>query len=471
MLAEINWRPILIKALGALALLIAFIWLINYLFYGTVIITTNNPNNTITLTQQRSSKASGNPKVLSAHKKLSAHVRPGQYVVSVTGNSVATTQIVNAKARHTLKYNINPINATGIAPVTYMNPGSAAASANYVVYLDTDSGNVTKIDGANNITTVGQHYPIKTVAWASPEFGVGQDGQGNLYGIDVAANRTYPIKTPFPTDSNTSYAVSPSKQIYVDSGKDIYLGDQNGDFKKVYSSKDTGRVLSAGPAGAVVGYSPSEGGEQKTYTAIVDDTGSEGTSNFESDVAAWSPSGKYFAAASELGASILNQSLAVVGNVPSEEFVSNLAWLDDNTLLYSTNDQLWAYSVSTGSARILANMPLAQGVSDISVSSDGAYVYVISLAQDGSSALRRVGVKNQSVPAYMFQLQSIMPDELLTYSLDLAAFGQPPVILVKPHSGQAGNNYAGMASQELKSSGFDVSKFRFQVVQPNALAR
>jgi hypothetical protein len=475
MLAELPWRRIILIGGGSLIVIAILIWLFGYLTTGKVVITTDARPNVMTLTRVGSIGSDEgeqvSPVITTTHDKLSARVKPGQYIAAVTGNSIGSTKLVTVTARHTVRYTINPINPTGVAPVSYAQAQNLAASGQSLVYLDAASGYIKKIDAGNNTSVVGQHYPLQSVAWASPSLGVAQDTQNQLYVVDVDGNNITPLNVPFQysKDAVVSYAIAPNGHIYISQGSAVYSGTRDGNFKKIYTAETGNPTLTAGPGKVLVNDNPGEGSKQEASIVVVTDSGKVTHGEFETSLAAWSPDGKHVAAATETSAAILGSSLEMVKPLPTNTFVSRFAWLDNETLFYSSNDQLWTYNIDTQDTKLLANMPLGQGVTGLTISSDKAYIYMVtaSTSSESDTAIRRIGLQNQPVPKYMFRLQDIMPNRQNSYLMTLTAFSDPPTILVQPFKSNDPKDYAGLASQALSSSGFDTAQFKFKVVQPS----
>ncbi|MGH7192735.1 MAG: hypothetical protein ACREJM_04275 [Candidatus Saccharimonadales bacterium] len=469
-----NPRKTAFIILGGILALFVLTWLWRYYHTGTVVITTNSPYNTISFTEIGANGQSTG-KNYKAHGKLSVTLHTGKYAASVTGNSVATVQAIDLKPRQTLRYAINPINATGVEPVTYDNAQSIAATAHQLVYFgnssssDDSSDAPYTIDDQNNLKKIDSDYALQKVKWADASFGIGQDDKGRLYTIAGASVR--PLKVPFLYGGKTvNFDVSADKRIYVSYGKDVYGGGQHGGFKKIYTSTSSRPVLAAGGGQVAVAddrYGANASNISESLLATINASGKTHKKSVEADRLAWSPDGKYLAAVNDANPTIYDAALHVITVIPTKSTVGQLTWLNGTTLLYSLNDQLWTYDLSQQKAQLLANMPLAASVTGLFPSHDGAYIYLTTLdATSSSYAIKRIGLKGQKVPDSIYRLQDILPLGFGAYSLNFINFSGPPTIIVRVAPGTTSGPAALQAArQKLQSLGFDVSKLRFEVVQ------
>lgn len=477
-------KKIILIGIGGIILIIFLSWLWHYLHTGTIVITTNNKYDTIVLTEvtsKNSGTTNASPQTFKAHNKLSVNVSLGQYIASVQGNSVATNQLIKLSSHKTLRYNINPINATGVEPVTYQNAQDAVANSDGLLYLDNNTGNIEKVDTSNTLSTVSLQQFSK-VKWANTLFGVGQDNNGHLYTINGSSINK--LSVPFSYDGkNINFDVSSNKVIYVSHGGDVYKGTSDGNFKKIYSAKYGELALAAGLGQVAIDCEAEDTGDcaQATELAVVSYNGKinrvQSTAVTAGQLGAftWSPNGKYLAVPGVYGVNIYDDSLHQISALPTlnKSLISNLQWLDDNRLFYSIADQLWIYSLSNQKAQIIANMPLADNITGISVGEDKSYVYLTTFGVTGYNtnngyALRRIGLRGQKTPNFIYQLQDILPLNLADCTASLTNFApQSPTILIEPFpdSNTSTTSYLQEVKTSLVQRGFNLSDMRFSVQQ------
>jgi hypothetical protein len=455
--------------IGAVALIAFLFMLWNYFSTGKIIITTDNPNNTITLKKITEGDDKGQQSVLSAHNKLSIKTKTGRYIVLVEGNSVATSKQINLTAHKTMQYEINPINATGVEPVLYRDVQNVAVDSNKLAFADGTTGSLFTIDGVNNLATIASTVAFQTVKWVNPSLGLGQDNNGRLYVINNGI--VSPLKVPFVYGSKSiNFDIFSATQVYLSFGADIYYGNLNGSFKRIYSATSNFPVLAAGTGGRLAVANPSvkQANPVPPMLATIDASGAIIKKELNSGVLSWSPDGQYLLSVDEQGADLYDNNLKQVDAIATpDSSVGQAIWLDNSRIIYSTNDQLWIYDIVTREAQNIANMPQAASITEISTSQDKSYIYLVVQNDANAKSLKRVGLKGQTTPDYVFNLQSIMPLSLDNYSMSLINFGAsntPPAILVRPFSSTASSSlYLQAAKTELQQRGFNINQLQFKL--------
>jgi hypothetical protein len=117
---------------------------------------------------------------------------------------------------------------------------------------------------------------------------------------------------------------------------------------------------------------------------------------------------------------------------------------------------LWTYNLVSGRANLLANMPFNAGVSSIGVSTDKSYIYIAQIDSQNRAFIKRVGLRGQNVPNYVFQLQDFLPVDINSYSISLINFSRPEVVVLQLPTSPP--TYLQQAKGQLQKSGFDLTK-------------
>ncbi len=465
-------RRIIIILLGAILLIFLIPVLWRYYHTGTIIVTSDNSNNVITLT--KTSEANQPPdkvKNSTGRGKLSESVASGEYTISVSGNSVATTQTITLKPRQTLRYAINPVRATGVEPVAYKNALSMAANNEQLVYLASPSNFLYEIDRKNNLTKIGGSQAFEMARWAEPSFGVGQDSEGHLY--TIIDGKIKPLNLPFAYGGKpVGFDVSPDKTIYVSYGSDVYVGSQSRKFKMIYTATSPNPTLAAAPGKVAVSdtkYGKNSSDISKPLLTTIDNDGKKNKKNVEAEQLGWSPQGKYLASFNQANPTIYDAALNTIAMVPTSTAVGSVSWLNDTTLLYTVGAQLWIYDLPTKKAQLLANMPSGTSITGLYPNNDRSYVYVTtggSSPDSNTNAIRRIGLKNQQVPEYIYNLQDILPEGAAGCLIGLVNFAPPASIFIQPYPQTSAAVCIPQAQLQLQSQGFDISQLQFQVGRP-----
>jgi hypothetical protein len=472
-----NIKKVIVAVVLLMVILFSLPLLINYLTMGKLVITTNSSENSITLSSVNKSLNSikgsaGKGFSKQAMGSLSVKLKAGNYTVSVQNGSNSTAQYVKVKSHHTEHLKITLLNTTGVEPVVYDNAQDIIADNSHLLYLDPEDSTLNQINSQDQHSESDDQYGFQSIQWADTSYGVGQNAQGQLFVVNKGSVSALQSPVSDQNDASLVYAVAPNRDIYIALGSSVYSGTATGGFKKIYSQQTAGSFLVAGSdkvaivtIGDVVNSQDGNGVVEPSIVAI-DDSGKQVQKNLNATAAAWSEHARYLAVVTGSAGEILNASLQQIATIPQRNF-GNLVWLDDNTLFYSVQDQLWSYNLQTQSSRLIANMPLAEQIQEVKVSTDKAYVYLTTSNSNNDIAVRRVGLLGQKVPGFIYQLQDILPQATpgSGYGMGLYNFAGKPTISVVLTDGSDSSTSLQSAMQELQSDGFDLNQLQFEVEQ------
>lgn len=462
-------KKVLVVLVLLMGLLIVIPLLINHFGYGQLDITTNSHLNSITLTQSITSKNSGGT-VLSkqAYGSLSIKLKKGEYLISIQNGSNSSSQSIVVKAHSKEHIVMNLVSAGGVEPVISDFASDMVADSSHLVYLSSDDSSINEINTQNQDIEIDSNYDLRSISWADTSFGVGQNASGNLF---VIQNGTVsPLNSPVSNSDNSDvvFVVAPNREIYVAFGSSVYSGTASGGFKKIYTKRQVGSVLSAG-LGRVSLIDSGYSGSQANIVTI-DSSGKSierQQSTFINTWSSWSPHDKYIVINGASTGEVLNSSMQQVATIPQGDF-TNPVWLNDNTLFYNINDQLWSYNIQTQRAQVISNMPNGEQIQQIVVSTDGAYIYLVTTDTAGTPTIRRVGLHDQQVPNIVYQLQEFLltpPTPGSGYAIGLINFSGEPTVQVVLSDGSNATNSLQSTMQTLQQDGFNLSQLQFSVVQ------
>jgi hypothetical protein len=462
-------RRILLILAVLIIIYIVLKMLINYLTIGKLVVTTNNNVNQISVTAV-DKISSAKPLTYSAIGSLLTKLKAGQYTVSVEGASSGTSESFNVKAHATKHLYVTLPKTTGVEPIVYDKAQDVVADGSNLVYFNSQDGSLNNVNAKNqNNETDESAYRLKTIDWASTSYGIGQSSSGQLY---IFNNGTVsPLSAPGGTkyNSSTVFAINSNRVIYVSVDSSVYTKFPTGEFEKIYTTKSPATALITGPKEVGIvdsGFSITN----KSVTPsleVVKSSGSTSSIKFKTLLDAWSnwsPDGKYSFIAGSASGEILDSSLHLVSAVPNAS-ISNPVWNGD-VLFYNVSSALWSFNPLTKKATLVANMPLGDLINGLSVSLDRTYIYIISVDNNGNTAIRRMSLTGRKVLPIIYQLQDILPVSTpgAGYSIGLIDFsGEPTIQIVLADGGPS--NALQQVQQQLQSDGFDLSQLQFSVVQ------
>ncbi|HEU5005103.1 MAG TPA: hypothetical protein VFT49_03410 [Candidatus Saccharimonadales bacterium] len=433
---------------------IFLIWLQGYLTNGNLTVTSTDSYGTITVT-----KSGGSTPIKQAKKSMSIKLRKGTYNVSITGNSVGASQSVAVKAHHNTSLQLNPPQPIGVEPVVGVGGADISANSQDLYFINGTSRGLNHLDSNNQMHTVGDVSTLISAQWAAPGRGVVQDDNGNLYSVSGdSLNRL-----SLPVSPANYLAVAPNGDTYYSSGTKVFKGTLSGSFKQVYTAKQSFTSLAAFNDGvAVIGSPAADNGKSDAgFAAIMFNTGkvvSKKISLYGSF--AWSPNGKHLASVGNLTYEILDQNLNVVASIPNSS-IANPMWVDSNTLLYTSKDTLWSYNMSSGKAGLIANMPLGDPILNGSVGQTGDYAYLNVSDQSRGQLIKRVALKGQQVSKEIYELQSIMPENIGECTADLVNFTGLTIRVRDLGEGPSNSSCQSVIQNDLSSRGIDLKTLNF----------
>jgi hypothetical protein len=149
--------------------------------------------------------------------------------------------------------------------------------------------------------------------------------------------------------------------------------------------------------------------------------------------------------------------------------VNSPTWLDDNTVLYGINDQLWKYDLPSGSASVIAKLGDTGQVSQIAPSKDGAYVYISVQKTNTSDGLGfelvRLGLRNQPISPALQKIRLLIPNLVNGCALGYTNFTHPTI--TTQGSSSSRDLCIQNAKDYLQPYGVDLSLFQFVFLASN----
>lgn len=379
--------------------IIAIIVVLRYLDTGTITITTNVSNATITLVQSSANidnddGTSSVIKIFTGHGRLSKRVMLGRYTATVQDGSAGTMQVINLISPKNLSYKLDLAKYNdNVEAINYQNTNTTSATNQQsFVFLNEYNGHLYQIDSSNQLSAIAPNYIFESVQWINNSLGVGETTDGKFCVItDLIVT---PLNISFLQKSSgiKTYSVAPDGTLYIADGNSIYKGNLQGKFKKLYTVNNTTFSIVASPNGILIDESAGTG---LMIIEINIHTGKFTKENYRLGQAAWSPDGRYLASTIE-GSSFLydtrlNNSSIIPKPSPAA-FIGNCLWLNDRTLIYNAGgDETWIYNITTQRAKLLYRF--LPGAETYSLHYDGgSYIYQIMSRVNGTASIQRIGL-------------------------------------------------------------------------------
>lgn len=440
------------------------IWLYTFLSTGKIEIYSDR-NSTITL-----QTAGSNPTTIKVGSGyVSATVSHGQYVVEVKNGIRSARQNIDLTGGHkTIKFTIKPVALENASPVTYENAQGLYVDSDKLIYLDNGTGELMEINRQNNVNEYIQDQPrtFQFIKWSSSAYGVAQDSNGYLYAIRNGTINA--LHMPFSYNGGTvGYDISQGGKIYVSYNQHVYVMGQNGSFKHIYTSTSSRPLLAASNDHVAVADEANGSTSSNPMLAVVDTKGNVIKKHLDAGILSWSPDGRYLASAGKSSVTVYDQSLNRVALV-SSDYVGQITWLGNDTLIYASSDELWQYDVSTQRADLLGVMPLNNTVTSIAVDKEKSYVYITTGGQDtNDSNISRVGLNGQTPQSNVTELQNVLPLDFEACTVSLVDFAVPPMVVIDQAPGLGTINCLQQTYSEFSIAGISTGGLQFSVQTPD----
>jgi hypothetical protein len=426
---------------------------------GSVNITTDNKVYHIKLSAVHGrQKFIDNGPIKEGEGSLAARVPVGSYAVQIENpRIIVASTILTVKHGKTASYNFKTTDVNAAEPVAAASAQSLAVDEKHLVYLDSATKKVVRIDAPNSLNQAYVPQPFQNLKWLNPNYGIGLGLNGGLYEINSGALRQLTIAGE--TSPIIQYDLNSNKQIYVLAGSTIYSGPA-GSLHKL-GLIDNGPVKLVATTNYLALIHSGHAGENPSTPAveIVDSSGKITKSIIEANDGVWSPDSRQLLLInSDDTSAIYDISLRQKAILPTKN-ISAAIWLSNDSLLYSAGHTLYSYSSKTVASNAVA---LTDGdIHTLNLDSQRVYAYISSGSSD-SAKISRYNLKKQPVDQLSYKLGSFLPDSVATCSISYINLTQPTVLLF-PYNPATIDACQRESRSRLQAYGLDLSRLQFIV--------
>ncbi len=466
---------IAVLVIVVIILIIVGNYIYEYLTTGVITVSSSNSTNVVKIEQIASSNTK-NPISKLANGKLTIRLKPGKYEIFAYSHNdlYGASKLVTLKSRQNLKFTLNPPTTSFPEPVYGGSVDGLYADNNHLFFVPLSPSPIKSTVNTGYLLQSSQgtvSQPFSNVAftnikWINSNTGIGEDVYNNLYLINGGGLSQ--INLPFnASSSQLSADMESSGTIYVSDGQNIYKGGLSGNFSKIYSS--SGGVISQlasngsgvaaiihGGESDVPGSNQSSGGDALVYVTKAGKVISKQAQNMTN--ATWTNDGKYLLTESGTTAYIYDSSLRLSKTITING-AGNYTWLDDNTVIYSVGEKIWAFKLNSGQSTIITSLALKQNIENIYLSNDGAYLYFTENNSQGTQ-LFRVGLKGQPTNQSLSSLSVFLPTTVSLCSMNYINFNEPTILLTYPLAVSL-QTCTSVAQTELQTFNINPSTFQY----------
>lgn len=384
--------------------------IINFLNSGRIIVSTDNKGDNIILIDNQDSKI-----IKESVGEMNVSIKTGQYTVKAVSGINSVSKVVNIGKRQTIKYHVKFDKLLSYKPIVRTTATDIISDDNSLLYVDSYIGGVYKINSNNQTNLIPGSKNIISVQWVNTNYGIGIASNQKLFVINN--NRATPLYHDFNNKIN-SYSVTPGKYIYIVAGKDVFIGHNGGDLRKIFTSQNTGSIISgSNNAVAVINIADNAKHEASANISLISSNGnlistkSVRVAENESDINyyAWSPDGSKFLVLGGGNWSIFDNKLNITEVIPHNGVrygISSVTWADNDTILFSENNIIWSYSLSDGLSNILSIQPYFLLIKSLYQKSNNT-IYVSASYSDGIAGGMINEITDNNIDQRVYLLNSL----------------------------------------------------------------
>lgn len=440
----VQQRQTLFISLGALFLIGVGIMVVYLYSLAGLKVITNNSNNTIYI---RKIETLSSMKQISIEQKgntVETRVSPGKYIITVKNGPISKSKTVNLNMADNQEIKLfidNKTLYTNSEPTTSFGAGSISADKDTIRFINrNDADNeLYSVAKSGLVSHLDKGVAYDYIKWADATFGIGI-GKNKTTGVITVSvvdkDEVKHVKTPFKPNTYVSIAVAPNHNWYVSDGKNVYQGFSDGSFKLIYKTDKTVGVYSASNNAVIMMQTIPNKIREGTIISLHND-GTKYQIPGSAYELAWSPSGNRLVTSGDVTA-IFDDKLNKLDTPPTGNFISPV-WLNNSTILYSSNYTVYRYDMNTGEDTALKEYQ-SDSVGrpgQLALSSEKDYLYIAiqknSSAANPSFKLTRIALNNQPTKQLpVISLDLMIPNNVKRCGLQYVNLEQFTIINTGP---------------------------------------
>ena len=427
----IQRRPAIVLIIIPLAILLFFAFgqIYRYESTGLLIIKTNNKNNSISISP--ASETSGQK---TGNGNMNVRLSSGSYIVQVDSKTATSKRIVTVIARKTNIYTINLRQPTTPVDVLSQGGSSIIADSNTMYYIDIQSHILYKLTNSGLPSEVTNIW-LDHIEWQNINYGIGT-GIGNKTLYQVADGSVSRLNSPFSLNNNIIFGLSNNGLLAVSDGNTVYIKkSSNSSFSNIFTASSNQKItsLTVGSKDILLITKPrtSSGNANTAKLTIIDINGHKISSgNMSVYASSWSPDGTKLAITSDGNTKIYNNQFKLITTLPDINVIG-LTWYNSDTVLYSANNLLTEYNLTTDTSTQLASSTQSDQISGLFPDKKDGRLYILTTTVSGGYQLLKINMSTNppKEPSYYYTLGIIFPETTQQCSFGYSNFVKPVVIV------------------------------------------
>jgi hypothetical protein len=349
--------------------------------HGGIQVKTTSDSAKITVAPERNENTSS---ASATGKSLFSIVKNGTYIVTVKDGAKQTRTTIQVSSFKVSEITLTPPEVNFSEAVSNISTSSFAASSSTLSLLDTTEHEIVSVNKDNSYSHTDSKVSYESAVWqkAGDGYAVGRKSDTNdRVLVKITAGKPEVIATPIPITSSSylAFDVAADGTFYLLQDGEFYSLQKNGAYQSLGNTNKEASVLSVGSNSAAFLYRNSEEQCEIQFLIFSDKSLTKRSVKCIQDPsytysATWSADGKKLAFTTGTSLQILDKNLAVISTVP-DYAATHPVWLSDDTLVYTSKNNVWSYNTSTNTSSVIATTPAYVSVQSLRKSDDSDTLY------------------------------------------------------------------------------------------------
>lgn len=388
-----------IVLVGAI-LLISAIWFA--LTHGGIKVTTKSSGAIISVIPKDNQGAST---AVSTGTSLFSIIKTGTYIVIVKDGQKQIRTTVDVSLFKVAEVTLTPPDVGFSEAVTNISTPSFAVSSSSLSLLDGKENELAAINNSNSYSHTDKSISYESAVWQKEGDGyaVGRKSDTNdRVLVKIIGNKTQPVATPKPITPETylAFDVTASGDFYLLQDGELFSSKGDGNYQSKGNANKEASILSASASEVTFLYRNSEEQCEIQFLKLSDKSTTKRSVDCIQDPsytysASWSPDSKQLALTTGTSLDILDEKLNTMITIP-DRAAAHPVWLSNDTIVYTSGNSVWSYTLSTKTSSVIAATPEYVSVQSLKKSDDTDSLYFTGSA-DNLLTLYRIQKQGNSL--------------------------------------------------------------------------
>ncbi|MBC7764538.1 hypothetical protein H7Y29_02395 [Microbacteriaceae bacterium] len=372
------------------------------LHHGGIKVNTKSSNAEISVAPE---KDQNSPSATATGNSLFSIVKTGAYIVTVKDGPKQTKTAVNVSLFKVSEVTLTPPEVGFSEAVTNISTPSFAVSSSSLSLLDSTEDELASVNSNNSYTHSDNTISYESAVWqkAGEGYAVGRRSDTNdRVLVKITGNKPQPITTPKPITAGTylAFDVTASGDFYLLQDGELFSSKGDGNYQSKGNTNKEASILSVNNDRVAFLYRNSEEQCDIQFLKLSDKSMTKRAVECIQNPsytysASWTADDKKLALTTGISLEILDANLSTKTTVP-DRAAAHPVWLNNDTLIYTSENNVWSYNTSTNTSSVVATTPKYVSVQSLKKSDDAETLYFTGSA-DNLLTLYRIQKQGNSL--------------------------------------------------------------------------